>query len=43
MNSRAPSIKFTMEYTCLKDCEKAVEEDHKCRDFLNYLDLRMSG
>ena len=41
MNSRAPSIKFSMEYTCPKDCEKAVEEDHECRDFLNYLDLRM--
>ena len=41
MNSRAPSIKFTMEYTCPRDCEMAGEEGHECRDMLSYLDLKM--
>ena len=41
MNSRVPSIKFTMEYTCPVDCPEADNTDHDCRRFLNFLDLRM--
>ena len=41
LSSRKPSIKFTMEYTCPKDCERRGQNDHECRDFLNYLDMKM--
>ena len=41
MNSRAPSINFTLEYTCPKNCEEKGQPDHECNDFLNYLDMKM--
>ena len=41
MNSQAPSVKFTMTYTCPKDCLEKDNEDHECRDILEYLDLSM--
>ena len=39
MNSQAMSINFTMDVTCLPDCQRT--DEHKCRQTLDYLDLRM--
>ena len=48
MNNRYPSIKFTMEVSCLPDCDRA--DDHSCsqvvnyqgpRNHVNYLDVSM--
>ena len=39
LNSRAPSIKFTMEVSCLPNCSRI--DDHTCSEVINYLDVRM--
>ena len=36
MNSQVLSIKFTMTYTCPKDCPEKSEEEHECRDIVEY-------
>ena len=39
MNNRVGSIKFTMEVTCLPDCDRT--DQHNCSEVLNYLDVKM--
>ena len=41
MNSQAPTVKFTMTFTCPPDCPDRGKEEHECQDFLEYLDLKM--
>ena len=41
LNSQAPTVKFTMTFTCPQDCPERGEEEHECKDFLEYLDLKM--
>jgi hypothetical protein len=39
LNNRVPSIKFTMEVSCLPNCDRA--DLHNCSQVINYLDLSM--
>ena len=39
LNNRAPSIKFTMEASCLSNCDRT--DDHSCSPVISYLDVSM--
>ena len=39
MSSKVASIKFTMEVTCLPDCDRT--DEHDCSPVLNFLDVSM--
>ena len=39
LNNRAPSIKFTMEVSCLPNCDRT--DIHNCSEVIHYLDVSM--